>query len=907
MTSLGEAVIEVGADTSHFEKDVKRGARKAKYEVLGEESGKKFSKGFNKGSNVSSFSQLNFSFAKIALSATAAASTITPVGPAVTGLAAGVVALGGAAGLASGSLITLGSAVSSLGLAAIVTKVAIGGMGDALKAQSKAQEELAKTGKVSKTTQQELTYSMNQLSPAARQVVKEINNQGTAWGKLRKSIQQNIFKGVAKDIGKVSSAVLPTLRKGLDGTGRLLNKTAKGFGSFVSSREGLSILDSLIGGLNSSLKSLLPSIGYVGKGLFTLFAGTTGEASTLSKSILSISKSFSLWSSGVVNSGKFAIFLGKASQAAGILLRAVGGLGKVLVTIFSAGAGAGVGMLKVFGDATNQLNAFLKSADGQTALAAFFGTIASTAQTARDVFAVLSPVIAGIGTVLTAIQPGIDQLRAALLPVAKLMGDQLGSSLETIAPLAGNLALALANVVNYLAPIAPAILPVVAAFIAWKKVSAALKATQVALRMVQAGLAASTYAQISSSKLASAAYVVQRAKTIALTATQKALTAVFLAYNYATIAVTKSMRLMKLAFATSPVGVIIVGILALVAVLVLAYKKVGWFRAAVNTSFAAIKVAAGAVVGFIVDHWKLLAAIITLPILPIVALALAIYSNFGRIKAVVLTVTNALWIALSATWNLIRTVVVAVVSSIVSAVTTSWNAIGAATRTVFTGILGVITGVWGVITAVVTGAVGLIRSAVSGAFNTIRNIATGAMNGIRNAVSSGIRGVVSLISSLPGRIGGLVGKFLSAGKNLGSSVIKGIGSGLRSAGGFVSDLAGSIKHAINGALHLPFTIHGPGPLPDFTIPAFANGTLNAPGGLSLVGERGPELVRVPGGSRIQPHHTSERLLADAGASPVDLSDDSISKLAAAILAGASRVSSNIVAANNRAQEQAVFS
>lgn len=40
----------------------------------------------------------------------------------------------------------------------------------------------------------------------------------------------------------------------------------------------------------------------------------------------------------------------------------------------------------------------------------------------------------------------------------------------------------------------------------------------------------------------------------------------------------------------------------------------------------------------------------------------------------------------------------------------------------------------------------------------------------------------------------------------------------------------------------------------FKIPGFANGTNNAPGGLALVGERGPELVNLPRGSQVIPNN-----------------------------------------------------
>ncbi|MBZ9653550.1 phage tail length tape measure family protein [Phyllobacterium lublinensis] len=49
------------------------------------------------------------------------------------------------------------------------------------------------------------------------------------------------------------------------------------------------------------------------------------------------------------------------------------------------------------------------------------------------------------------------------------------------------------------------------------------------------------------------------------------------------------------------------------------------------------------------------------------------------------------------------------------------------------------------------------------------------------------------------------------------------------------------------------------------IPAFASGTNNAPGGLALVGERGPELVNLPKGSQVIPSVPSMKALGRGGA------------------------------------------
>lgn len=50
----------------------------------------------------------------------------------------------------------------------------------------------------------------------------------------------------------------------------------------------------------------------------------------------------------------------------------------------------------------------------------------------------------------------------------------------------------------------------------------------------------------------------------------------------------------------------------------------------------------------------------------------------------------------------------------------------------------------------------------------------------------------------------------------------------------------------------------------FKVPGFAGGTRNAPGGLALVGERGPELVNLPQGAQVIPNHRTNQLLVGAG-------------------------------------------
>lgn len=140
---------------------------------------------------------------------------------------------------------------------------------------------------------------------------------------------------------------------------------------------------------------------------------------------------------------------------------------------------------------------------------------------------------------------------------------------------------------------------------------------------------------------------------------------------------------------------------------------------------------------------------------------------------------------------------------------------------------------WPLVLAIITGPIGLAVLAVTRNWQTIKDGFTAVKNWIRDRVND----VVGFITGIPDRIA-------SAASSIGSTIVNGIKGGITGAVGFASDIAGAIKGAINSALHLPFTIHGPGPLPDFTIPAFhTGGTFRAPPGereglaLLLDGER----------------------------------------------------------------------
>lgn len=75
-----------------------------------------------------------------------------------------------------------------------------------------------------------------------------------------------------------------------------------------------------------------------------------------------------------------------------------------------------------------------------------------------------------------------------------------------------------------------------------------------------------------------------------------------------------------------------------------------------------------------------------------------------------------------------------------------------------------------------------------------------------------------------------------------TNALTGGGSGMPS----ISGAASSVSSQLGGS-----SFFGPG---------FANGTVNAPGGMAIVGERGPELVNLPRGSQVIPAHRAQNMM-----------------------------------------------
>lgn len=458
--SLGEAVIEVGADLDDLDRDLVRGTRRAarNAEREGQSIGDNISRGISRGASnneaaIGTFGQLEFSLAKVAGAGTGLIGAIVPLPALLGGIVAGAVAVGGALGQAAGGALTAGTVMASFGLAAATTQIASKGLSDAFAAQSAAQEELAQTGAISAETQKELDQAMQNLAPSARSVVSAVQTLTPAWQSLQQAVQGRFFRGVGQDLEQIGTTFLPVLRENLVETAGTLNGAIRGFAAWATEGERVRQIDAILGGLNDTFAAILPAVGNIAEGLFTLFGGTIGPATEMATAITRASEGFVGWAEGVSQSGQLNAFLRGSNAILGTLASTVGNIGSILVTVFGAGAEQGATLLNIFEQATGQLAAFLQTAQAQSGLQQFFGLIQQSGEAIRQLGSVAVPIFQGVFAIIGALLPQIATLRTILLPIAQILGQAIGGALTALAPVLGAVIGLILQLVSAIAPL----------------------------------------------------------------------------------------------------------------------------------------------------------------------------------------------------------------------------------------------------------------------------------------------------------------------------------------------------------------------------------------------------------------------------------------------------------------------
>jgi phage-related protein len=240
------------------------------------------------------------------------------------------------------------------------------------------------------------------------------------------------------------------------------------------------------------------------------------------------------------------------------------------------------------------------------------------------------------------------------------------------------------------------------------------------------------------------------ASAIASTASIVAQKVAMLAGKVATGIATAAQWLWNAALTANPIGLVIAAIVGIVAALVLAYNKVGWFKAFVDAAFRGISAVVGWVVNFIRNNWQTLLAILTGPIgLAVLFITKnwdTIKAGFGTVKAFIVGAISAIAGWFISKWQGIARVA----QSIVDGLRSGWTK---AKDWVISMVAKMVASIVGVKNRV-TGSLGRVFDTLKSGATTARNFVTSMVArivstvvGIKNRVLSSLRAVFRPLTS----------------------------------------------------------------------------------------------------------------------------------------------------------------
>ncbi|MEV6790908.1 phage tail tape measure protein [Streptomyces sp. NPDC051320] len=251
------------------------------------------------------------------------------------------------------------------------------------------------------------------------------------------------------------------------------------------------------------------------------------------------------------------------------------------------------------------------------------------------------------------------------------------------------------------------------------------------------------------------------------------------------------------ALLANPMTWIVIGIIALIAVIVLIATKTQWFQQLWTIVWGAIKTAALAV-------WAFLKT------------AFTTYINFYL--TLWNTVSGALKAAWTATWNALKTAASAVWGAIKAVVMLQINAVKTVITTVMNGIKAVVSKVWSWIKSFIGIQVTAVRMAIS-KLSAIAGQVGGYFQHMKDAAVGKVSSLISFVRGIGGKVRGAIGNLGGLLKGVGRSIIQGLING-------VTGMIGSLKQRFSSITNM---------IPDWKGPMTLDLKLLTPSGQALMG------------------------------------------------------------------------
>lgn len=748
--------------------------------------------------------------------ATKALIALGTTGPALSGVAAGVSAIGAASaalvsavGPAVGVVGALPVAYAAAGQAAGVTQLAFLGVADAAKKIREAGGDVDKLKEATKG-----------LTPEARAMAQQLAATAPTVTALQRAAQRGLFPGVSESLTRLTK-LAPVFRGEIRQTGTALGTLAT---------QGTTALVARQGDLQKIMRGNLPIIrnaGSAGLSLASALIDVTVAAQpmtvAISRSVKGISAYIADAAQAGRESGRLAVFFDTAWHRAQQLGRIAADVGVAIFNAFKIGAGSGRDLLDTLERGTQKFRDFTESAggvqkigqwfaDGQTNLAAMarlvkavadaFGGLVARADLAPFLDNISTTLVPALGELVSAAQRAgaLDAMVDAVTAITEVLtaagqnGVAIGAFVTTLGAVADAAAWVTKNV-----PGAAAALTALIAVSAGSKAlgmlglgsatralgsalgglakqggMAALRGIKTQLSLVAQGFRNAQVAQsgfsgmagtiggklrtvataLGNAATATGRWVVSSVRAAGQFVAAQARMAAAAVANGARIAASATANAARAAAAWA------VGAARSAAVTVASIARMA---AAYAVQAARMAVSAAMTAARVVAAWVIMGV---QSMIQAARMAAAWFIAMGPIgwaiaaiiAAVVLIIAN--WDKVKAftikVWSAISDAVMRAVNKVRSIVSSVMSAIGAAIRAYLSLYRAAFTVAWAVIRAVVQAAISRVRAAISAGMAVIRAVVSAYLNAVRavfSAVWSAIKGLVSgAISAVLGSV-----------------------------------------------------------------------------------------------------------------------------------------------------------
>lgn len=317
----------------------------------------------------------------------------------VAALTGAAIELAGALVAVSSLIFTLPSALAIAGGAAATLAVGLYGIADAFDAIGKEDPE-------------KLAEALEKLSPAARSAVKALKDVYDEFKPIRTIVQEELFRGLDKEISSLAKVTLPTLEKGLKVVAESMNLVAKEAARVAREPFFQRLIADSLNTTSQATNILRQAIEPLARSLAVLVDIGNEYILQLAEWVVRQSELAAAFLESEDGQRKLTAQLDLGVEALGQILGLVGDVAVLLNEMFRQSEEGGASFLRTMRDAVQAVTAFLRSAEGSSSFQAFIRVTNDVLQVFLETLGQLSVAIINIFAALDRIP---EPIRTAVI------------------------------------------------------------------------------------------------------------------------------------------------------------------------------------------------------------------------------------------------------------------------------------------------------------------------------------------------------------------------------------------------------------------------------------------------------------------------------------------------------------